>query len=115
MKGHALWKADHPYYGTGEQTDYKSWAEFLNEWGPADEDLNLPYRWDWLFEEDDDGKPKESSDPNYRDGLLHIFFIIQRKGRINEAVISVCKNDEPKVRAYLNERFSYLKKLWEPL
>ena len=116
-----LWEAKHPYYcnlggyfsGEKVEGNYKSWSEFIDEEGDADFDMNLLFRWDW---EKLDGEPYEpGDDPNYRDGVLRLFWIAQRKGYYRYTNVEVCQADEPAVRAWLQERLDYLVCMWLPL
>ena len=50
-----LWEIKHPYYcNEGNYfaresccTEYGSWADFMEEGGDSDFDMNLVFRWDW--------------------------------------------------------------------
>lgn len=51
-----LWEIHHPYYcAEGNyykplsecHDEYDSWAQFYDERGTMDDDLNLVFRWDW--------------------------------------------------------------------
>lgn len=121
MEQKHLWEIDHPYYCstgcyfTSEpcHSEYGSWQEFIEEWGEADEDYNLVFRFDWS-EEDPDSYPVKST-YNYRNGRLKIHFFMQRKAYPMSTETQVCRADEPAVREYLQKKFNHLKKLWEPL
>ena len=119
-----LWEIKHPYYCeehnyyqnlNEEQVTFKSWKDFLEDFGEADDDYNFLFRWDWIINEDSEGNSAISGDPNYRDGELKLFFMGQRKGMYWSNSISVCQNDEKEIIKYLKKRASYMKKLWEPL
>jgi hypothetical protein len=119
-----LWEVDHPYYcnqgnyfATGGQetsTRYKSWAEFFTEEGDCDPDYNLLFRWDWQEGELCDAA-EFNGDVNYRNGVLLLFWMGQRKGLYRWSEVEVCRADEPAVREFLQSRFDYLKRVWEPL
>jgi hypothetical protein len=116
-----LWEADHSYYCnegnyySGEcGTEWKSWAEFLAEFGASDMDYNLVFRWDWK-EGEDEGATTFNGDVNYRNGRLLIFFMGQRKGLFFWHDIQVCRADEPAVIEFLRPRLAHLISLWEPL
>ena len=121
-----LWEVDHPHYCTqdnyfnrnGEDHPtvfgYKSWADFLEEMAEADLDMNLLFRWDWQ-EGDRFGAKPFNGDPNYRNGLLLLFFMAQGKGFHSCARIDVCRADEPAVIEYLIPRLKHLQLLWSPL
>lgn len=115
-----LWEVDHPYYcnegnyyaGGREQpnTHYKSWADFMSEFGDADFDMNLLFRWDWSEDE-----TPFNGDANYRNGELAVFWMGQRKGLYFWSTVEVCRADEPAVIEFLRPRLKHLLKLWEPL
>ena len=113
-----LWEVDHPYYcnlgnfySNEPGHEYKSFADFLAEWGENDMDLNLVFRFDWKEEED---RPHKGDD-NYRNGKLEIFWMLQRKGIYTFTVVEVCRADEPAVIEFLSKRWKYLSELWAPL
>jgi len=111
-----LWEVEHNYYCTNtnyftnEDTTckYKSWNEFLVDWDNADKDYNLLFRWDWEIE-------NKNEDDSYRDGVLYLFFILQRKGYIITCLIDVCRNDEVKIIEFLKPYHQHLKELWMPI
>lgn len=118
-----LWEVKHPYYcnqgcynAGGDQpfTRYKSLTEFLAEEADADLDYNLVFRWDWQEGSDHD-LPEFSGDIYYRNGLLLIFFMGQRKGAYRWAEVEVCRADEPAVIKYLRPRAEHMQLVWEPL
>lgn len=113
-----LWEVDHAYYcNLGNYfsndcgSEFRSWAEFMSAEGDADKDYNLLFRWDWELDEGS----AYPDDPNYRGGTLSLFYMGQRKGLYRFVTVSVCKADEPAVRAWLQARFDYLVALWAPL
>ena len=113
-----LWEVNHPYYcnlgnyySNEPGAEFKSWADFLAEYGDADFDYNLLFRFDWKEEED---RPHKGDD-NYRNGRLEIFWMGQRKGLYNFSIIEVCRADEPAVIEFLKPRWEHMKRLWEPL
>lgn len=101
----ALKAADHPYHcadmGGGQEFD--SWQDFLDEWGEADEDYNALVRWDWDAPE---YGPREA---------ITLHFLQQRKAIIFTVTVTVSDADEPQVRAYLEEKWAYIRKLWAPI
>ena len=116
-----LWEVKHPYYANEGNyysnechAPYKSWAEFIEAEGDADIDYNLVYRWDWR-EGEDWGAGAYTGDDNYRNGLLFVFFIGQRKALARSAEVQVCRADEPAVIEYLKPRLARLMEIWEPL
>lgn len=119
-----LWEADHAYYcndgnyfASGNNQPgghYKSWAEFHEEFGDADMDYNLLFRWDWR-EGEDHNLPPYNGDDYYRNGHLMVCWMGQRKGLYRWDIVEVCRADEPAVIEFLRPRWEYLKALWEPL
>ncbi|WP_042174584.1 hypothetical protein [Streptomyces sp. NBRC 110035] len=112
-----LWEIDHPYYckegnyyKNGLHDTYASWTEFQEEWGDADKDMNLVFRWDW---QRDDGEYLEEGEDPEPDTLL-VFWVIQRKAILRSTECIVTEEDEPAVRAWLAERGQYLAAIWEP-
>lgn len=121
-----LWEYDHPYYCEqgnylaspakhgylDVDQNYATWADFMEDWGNTDPDLNLVFRWDWHawhieFPEDyPDGAEKHQ---------LDLFFMLQRKAFNKSVSITVTEDDEPAVRAWLTRRAQAMVALWEPL
>jgi len=124
-----LWEIDHPYYCSegsywvpGTQwhevhNEYTSWADFLEEWGSADEDYNLLFRWDWKRADPDDYKYEVEEDPDFKipGDHLELFYFMQRKARNMSVFVEVSENDEPNVREWLSGKAEHIRKLWEPL
>lgn len=111
----SLWEVEHSYYMTpgnyhAGNCHYpcRSWAEFMENMGESDMDMNYVVRWDWLEDDDFNG------DANYRNGSLMIQFVGQRKAALWSYEISVCRADEPHVREWLAPRFAYAMRMWEP-
>lgn len=66
-----LWEVKHRYYcneGNYFSSDpslgprYKAFADFMEEWGDADPDYNLIFRWDWVEGEDAGYAPSSRTD-----------------------------------------------------
>ncbi|HHA2761813.1 TPA: hypothetical protein ACOEQU_000123 [Stenotrophomonas maltophilia] len=121
MSGNHLWEAPHPYYcnlgnyfNNNCGSSYKSWADFIEEQGNDDMDLNLLFRWDWKEGEDHD-LPAFNGDVYYRNGTLELFYMGQRKGLYRYVEVSVCRADEAAIRDWLMPRWEHLKSLWQPL
>lgn len=121
-----LWEVDHSYqcnegnYFTNDSSlgpHYKSFAEFLEEWGGPDTDLdyNLVFRWDWDEGDADSRASDFKGDVNYRNGIFKVFHLLQRKGIYTWATVEVCRADEPAVREYLKPRLEHLMRLWSPM
>lgn len=115
-----LWEIEHSYYcneGNYRSNDcghsYNTFDDFLSEWGDADLDYNLLFRWDWM---DKDIANKELEDEDkYDSDLLKIFWLLQRKGDYRYCVIKVNKEDEDKVIKFLKPRWEHMQALWKPL
>ncbi len=118
-----LWEIDHPYYCTEGNyfvgglrrpevhTEYDSWAEFHEEWGGNDPDMNLVFRWDWQRDNGEDLLEGETAGP---DKLL-VFWVLQRKAILRSTACVVTEADEPAVRAWLADRATTIRAVWEPL
>lgn len=118
-----LWEVKHAYYcnegnyfareSTGQE--YKSFTDFMEDEADSDMDLNLLFRWDWSEESDEDGTSTFTGDVNYRNGLLKLFWMGQRKGLYRHSIVEVCRADEPAVIEFLRPRFQHLMALWLPM
>ena len=116
-----LWEVEHPYYcnegnyfNNNCGTHFKNLSEFLAEWGDADPDYNLLFRWDW-DETNEDGDFTFNGDRNYRNGVLKCFWMGQSKGLYTFCTVEVCRSDEPAVTEFLKPRLAHLLCLWAPL
>ena len=105
-----LWEVDHPYYcaeGNYYSNDctfeHDSWADYLDEFGDADKDYNLVFRWDWQYDRQSDKH------------VLALFHMHQRKGRFVAHIVSVKASDEDSVREYLTGYAEHMRLLWAPL
>jgi hypothetical protein len=117
-----LWEVDHPYYCTegnyyarpadGLHTEYASWAEFIADWGNTDPDMNLVFRWDWKRADPQDYEPYGEEVPA---DTLQVFWVLQRKAILRSTECTVTEADEPAVRAWLAERATTIRAIWEPL
>lgn len=112
--------ANHPYYcsegnfykaGPDVHTSYESWADFHEDWGNTDEDMNLVFRWDWKV-----------PDPNdYDDGeelpaeRLCVYWVLQRKAILRSTECVVTAEDEPAVREWLTKRAKTIAAIWAPI
>ena len=102
---HGLWEYEHPYYCSYKGSyceSYESFDSYLEANSDSDDDLNLLFRWDWDII---DGK----------DHLLSLYYVLQRKGVVMVDEISVVKDDEERIREFLESKLAYLKKVWEPI
>jgi len=116
-----LWEIKHPYYMTEGNYysndchfEYKSWSEFLSNWGDSDMDYNWFVRWDWM-EGDDCGCGDYNGDDNYRHAQFLMQVVLQRKAKLQSVAISVCRNDETEILKFLEPRWGYMKTMWSPL
>lgn len=113
-----LWEVEHPYYWAegsfherGMHVRHDSWAEFIQEMGDADEDLNLVCRWDWKQDEPDEENPAPIPDGT---GTLTVFYVVQRKAYTFSHEMAVTAADEPGVRGWLAAKWRHMQRLWEP-
>lgn len=112
-----LWEIDHPYYcnegnyftSTCVHDEHKTWADFYSAYSNADFDLNLLFRFDWTEDED----APFNGDKYYRNGILKIFWMGQRKGIYRYSTVEVCRADEPAVIEFLKPRWDHMRHLWE--
>ena len=133
-----LWEVNHPYYCSESnyyangfqnreiQQSFSDFDEFLDEWGDADFDYNLLFRWDWeeISQSDYDDLMEDececdivpfTGDETQKTGKLKLFFMHQRKGYFIPIVVLVSRSEEQRIREYLQVRYNYFKTLWEPL
>lgn len=118
--GKHLWEGEHTYY-CNEGNYYSnscggrfySFKEFLSEWGEADFDYNLLFRWDWIDSEKENLELEDED--KMESDLLKIFWMLQRKGDYRYCIINVNKEDEEEVSEFLKPRLEHLKSLWQPL
>lgn len=119
-----LWEVDHPYYCADGcyyvggldwrdvHAEWESWADFIEEWGDADLDMNLLFRWDWEVPDPDDYVLEEETMPGER---VFLYMYGQRKAKPMSHAVTVTREDEPVIREYLRVRAEHMRKLWEPL
>jgi len=112
-----LWEVEHDYYCheenffSNDTVDHcESIDEFMTVHAGADMNMNLIFRWDWIEED-----PTFNGDVHFRNGVLKVFWMLQRKGIYRCTTVAVCRADEPKVIAFLEPRRQHLLALWEPL
>ena len=115
-----LWEIDHSYYcsegnyyNNDCHTEYKSFADFLADYGDADMDMNMVFRWDWKESDPETGENNFNGDVNYRNGKLFLYVVGQRKALLTSKEIEVCRADEAEVIKYLKPRQEYMRALWE--
>lgn len=107
-----LWEVDHNYYCSADGEFYSTWQDFIDEWGDADEDYNLLFRFDCMAESDwwDEDEPLKENEK-----VCRFSFVLQRKDVICTQTVKVLDSDEPAIREYLQKKFDYLKQLWMPI
>lgn len=115
-----LWEVKHPYYmsegnyfSNDCHTEFKSWAEFLDEFGDSDQDYNWFVRWDWL-EGEDWGAGAYNGDDYYRHARFMLQLIGQRKAKLLSFEVAVCRADEPAILEFLKPRWEYMQTMWLP-
>ena len=116
-----LWEQQHPYYcneGNYFSNDcgreFKRFSDFWEEAEGEDLDYNLIFRWDWV-EGEDWGAEEFDGDENYRNGILKLFYMGQRKGLYRYVTVQVCRADEPAVIEFLRPRADQMRAIWTPL
>jgi len=110
-----LWGVEHPYhcstanyYSNECKHSWESWAAFFEEFGDADDDYNMPFRWDW--------NPAGPEWNGCDTPELTIFMMLQRKGIfVSHTIKNIRAEDEPAVHKWLTTRWEYMRKLWAPL
>lgn len=124
-----LFETEHPYYAEegcfytpGTQWNdvhqtFSSWEDFFDSWGDTDPDMNLLYRWDWNTVDPDDYEEELEEDPDFDlpEDVLRLYFMLQRKAKPMSVFVNVAAEDEPAVRAWLEERAKTLQAVWFPL
>lgn len=107
-----LWESEHEgccasgnYHArSGEcEEDYRTWAEFAEEYGGRPPGASLLFRWDW--EKPDQGVMS----------VLELFYVGQSKAQRWSVTVAVHPDEEEAVRAYLQPRLDHLLGLWAPL
>lgn len=116
-----LWEIKHPYYcsegnyfSNDMHHEYKSWVDFLDEFGDTDMDMNLVFRWDWTEKDYETGEPNFNGDENYRNGKLLLFYMGQRKAKCWSCEVDVCRADEAAILEFLKPRWEHMRALWAP-
>lgn len=112
-----LWEVKHSYYGEAQynEMNFDTWEEFIDEMGNADKDYNYLIRWDWHERDRELDIVTYKGDDNERTGHVVFIYHAQRKGFTMSAEVKVCRNDEPKVRAYLEDNWKHMESMWAPV
>lgn len=91
------------YYSNDPAQKYDDWESFYSEFGDADLDYNLVFRWD--LRKRDNGE-----------FYLEIFFMLQRKGIFKPVWIDSVKEENlPEIISFLSPYWEKLNQLWLPL
>lgn len=91
--------------------EFDSWEYFLEELGGYDLDYNMLYRWDYVAPDPDD----YDEDEDIPEPALKFCYILQRKGTFMWATLNnPDPKDEAAIRAYLQERWDYVRSIWAP-
>jgi len=99
------------YYSNNATKTYENFSDFLEDFGDADIDLNLIFRFDIHEVEPDDEEGR-------KEGTYYawIFIIHQRKGIFGPTIInSFTEEDEIIAIPLLLAHWEVLKKMWEPI
>lgn len=92
--------------------EFENFEDFLEEYGDADIDYNLIFRWDVKKVEDDE----EDRSENHSGYLMEVFFMQQRIGNFVPCLIKeVTERDVPKIVKLLKKHKKYLNEIWAPL
>lgn len=112
-----LWEVEHDYYGetTYNEMNFETWEDFMENMGKAEKCWNFLFRWDWYERDKDTDDIVYRGDDNERTGHVKFCYQAQRKGFSMSAVVKVARNEEPKVRAYLQEHWKYMEDMWAPI
>ena len=103
-----LWEVEHPYHcnkatwNNNNHYCHTSATKFLEEFGGNDADLNYVVRWDWNTAEDGTQ-------------TFCVYEIRQRKGFLCSHQFPVTHDDEPKLRAWLEQRYETVVANWKPI
>ena len=100
---HHYYCNDSNFYSNDPAQFYDNWEDFYSEFGDADLDYNLVFRWDL--------KEKEAGE-----FYLQIFFMLQRKGIFKPVWIDRVKEENlPEIISFLTPYWEKLNQLWQPL
>ena len=96
---------EHPYYmvcGIYHE-NFESFDKFLSDSGDLDDDLNLIFRWDL-----------EYHNKHRAEGELNLYYIAQRIGNTRCCHVKINRNDENRIREFLESKWEKIKEMWEP-
>ena len=101
---HDYYASDSNYYSREVSGNYRTWADFYEEYHNADIDMNLVYRWDI--------HQREESKRYY----MELFIIGQRKGIYVPILIDyVDEEDVESIISFLQPHLNKLISLWKPI
>lgn len=109
----ALWEANHPYYGAGENEEkHEDFSSLKDAFAAMDEDLNFIYRWDWKVQDVDD--LEEGDDPRDR---LEVFYVQPRRERLWMLSCPLDRSQHDEVLEWLKSDrvLGYMRTMWAPL
>lgn len=99
---------DTNYYSNSAHEDYETWNDFKELWIPADIELNYIFRFD-LYPNN-----KKNVEDSNEYLALHLYFILQRKGKFVPVTINQIKEEDMKeITTYLQEHEEYSSNLWK--
>jgi len=100
---HSYYASRSNFYSNEAQMNFRDWEGFYEEFSDADVDMNLVFRWDVFFENED----------GYS---MQIIIIAQRKGIYMPIIIESLKEENvPQIVSYLKPHFERLQDNWNPL
>lgn len=107
---HSYYCATNNYFDSDTPKHWDDITDFLEEFGNADIDYNLVFRWDVKAYDLEEG------DGKYQDYYAEIFMMHQRKGLfLSHTIDTVTEKEIPMLREYLQKHWEYLKGIWEPI
>lgn len=101
---HDYYCSESNYYSNEPACTWRNWEEFYKEYGDADVDMNLIFRWDAHHDED------------LGHDYMEIFMIHQRKGIFAPHYISlISESNFNEIIQMLNVHYEKLKSIWSPM
>lgn len=98
---HDYYASENNFYSNDAKGVFDNWDAFYREFGEADIDMNLVYRWDIS-----EGK---------RGYYMQVFIIQQRKGIYTPVFInSIEEKDVIQIIAFLKPHLEKIKAIWSP-
>jgi len=113
LSKHAYYCSENNYFSRETSCDFESWEDFIAEFGDADDDYNLLFRWDIHKTELSEGEVDEQQLGDY---YAEFFYILQRKGIFLPCKVrNIKEEDADAIIEFLKPKFKYLTDLWQPL